>query len=385
MNAVGQAVGRGVAWHSQIGIPVRNLWALLIYASDLARFLDRFDATAEDDAELPDLLGRLLISVVERRLHRSLSRGYQAKENVLSRVRGRIDWLETQTDLLLRRGRIACRYGELTHDTPRNRLVRMALEAMQIRVSRGDLAASCGRLARDLQLAGVSACRPSRAEISRDQIGRHDDDDRMMVKVAELALDLVLPSETAGKGRLTRLDRDELLLRRIFEKAVAGFYRHELHGRDGWSVRPQATLRWQAELPTSGLMPLLPSMAADIVLQHEQSRRIVLDTKFTSIITSRPYGGAGFKSAHLYQIYAYLRSQAGCGDLLAEQAEGILLHPALDRHLDEAVTIQGHRMRFVTVDLTSSTKEMRAALLDLVYKGHHQPADHSAAALACQR
>lgn len=29
-------------------IPVRNLWLLLLYASDLARFGDRFDAAVEE-------------------------------------------------------------------------------------------------------------------------------------------------------------------------------------------------------------------------------------------------------------------------------------------------------------------------------------------------
>lgn len=339
---------------------------LLIYASDLADFLDRFDAEADDEAELPDLLARLLTVVVERRIRRSLSRGYRPRRDALARVRGRIDWLGTETGLLLQRGRVMCRYENLTQDTPRNRLVRAALEAMQDRVRDGALATSCGRLAHVLEQAGVSGLRPSRAEVSRDQIARHDGDDPFMVGVAELALDLILPSESAGNEHLTQLDRDELLLRRIFEKAVAGLYRHELHERDGWDVRAQATLRWQAELPTPGLAALLPSMAADIVLTHGPSRRIVIDTKFTSVLTARAYGGVGLKSAHLYQLYAYIRSQAGRGEQAADNAEGILLHPSLDRHIDEAVTIQGHRFRFVTVDLSQPSADLRDALLEIV-------------------
>lgn len=353
-------------WRSHVGIPVRNLWMLLVYASDLARFLDRFDTHLDDDAELPDLLARLLIMVVERRLRRSLSRGYRAKSEDLARVRGRIDWLTTETGMLLQRGRVACRFEELTHDTPRNRLVRAALEAMRSRLGNRLLANDCGRLARELHQMGVSTGRPTRSEISRDQIARHDDDDRMMVKVAELALDLVLPGEGTGVERATRLDHDEELLRRIFEKAVAGFFRHELHGKDGWRIQSQAGLYWQAEEPTPGIAALLPSMAADIVLQQGQSRRIILDTKFASIVTARRYGGESLKSAHLYQLYAYLRSQAGRGDTLADRAEGLLLHPALDHHVDEAVTIQGHRVRFLTIDLTGSMSQLRAALLDAV-------------------
>jgi 5-methylcytosine-specific restriction enzyme subunit McrC len=57
-------------------IPVRNLWLLLLYASDLARFGDRFDAAVEESPDLPDLVARLLCFAVEHRLRRNLSRGY---------------------------------------------------------------------------------------------------------------------------------------------------------------------------------------------------------------------------------------------------------------------------------------------------------------------
>ena len=339
---------------------------LLVYAAGLAEFLDRFDAEIDEAAELPDLLARFLTVVVERRLRHSLSRGYRPKFELLARVRGRIDWLGTETGLNLQRGRIMCRFEELTQDTPRNRLVRAALEAMQGRVGDRELAAACGRLARELMQGGVSAGRPSRTELSRDQIARHDADDRLMVAVANLALDTVLPSEASGDAHLTRLDRDERRLRLIFEKAVAGLYRHELHGREGWRVRQQASLTWQAELPTPGLMTLLPSMEADIILDRGSSSRTVIDTKFTSIITHGHFGNEGLKSAHIYQLYAYLRSQTGGGDALADTANGILLHPSLDRHVDEAVTIQGHRLRFVTIDLSMSSSDIRTTLLDIV-------------------
>lgn len=358
-------VGAGATWRSHVGIPVRNLWMLLVYAADLAEFQEAIDSDVDGDAELADLLARLLVVVVERRLRRSLSRGYEDRREALSRVRGRIDWLETEAGMLLRRGRVMCRYQDLTHDTPRNRLVRAALEAAACRVRDFRVVKDCRRMARLLAQAGVAEGRPSRTEMSRDQLARHDGDDRLMVAVARLALDLVLPSETAGEGAMTRLQRDEALLRSIFEKAVAGLYRHELHGRDGWTISPQKTLHWQAERATAGLEDRLPTMAADIVLQRGP-RRIILDTKFTNALKPRQHGGFGFDSAHIYQLYAYLRSQDGAGDAAADATEGVLLYPAIDEVLDEAVTIQGHRLRFVTVDLSAPSAALRESLLDVV-------------------
>lgn len=335
---------------------------LLVYAADLAGFLDRADTDVDEETELPELLAILLATVVERRLRRSLSRGYRMTSAALPRVRGRIDWLATESGSLLQRGLVACRFEELTNNTPRNRLVRAALERMATVVPKPELSRRCGALARTLATHGVGDKRPTRSEVSKDQVARHETEDRLMVAVATMALDFLVPSEAAGEVHLTRLDRDERLLRRIFEKAVAGFYRHELAGSR--RVRVQLGLNWDTAAPTPGLTALLPGMQADVVLE-DGKRRTVIDTKFTDILTTRPYGGESFKSPHLYQMYAYLRSQAGRGNAQADTAEGVLLHPSLDRHVDESVTIQGHRIRFTTVDLARSGMDVRARLLEI--------------------
>ncbi|MCC5975574.1 MAG: hypothetical protein JJT81_16195, partial [Rubellimicrobium sp.] len=111
-------------------IPLRNIWLLFLYAADLVRFRDRFDSEVEAARDLPDLVARLLVHTVEERLRRNLSRGYRPRAEVLSRVRGRIDMLETSTRRLLDRGVVACRYEAHTMDTPRNRLVKAALERL---------------------------------------------------------------------------------------------------------------------------------------------------------------------------------------------------------------------------------------------------------------
>src|SRR5687768_11771593 len=95
-------------------IPIRNLWLLLVYASGLARFRDRFDAEVDESPDLPSLLARLLILIVERRLRRNLSRAYEPRRAVLGRVRGRIDILDTFAHDRLRLGQVTCRFEDLT-------------------------------------------------------------------------------------------------------------------------------------------------------------------------------------------------------------------------------------------------------------------------------
>ena len=114
-------------------------------------------------------------------------------------------------------------------------------------------------------------------------------------------------------------------------------------------------------------MPSSPQMRADTVLDHTASgRRIIIDTKFTSVLKPGNYRTQTLASPHIYQIYAYLRSQEGLGDPLAEKASGILLYPAVNCSVDESVDIQGHNIRFATVNLDANPGEIRHRLLELI-------------------
>lgn len=369
MNALPHSVDGETAWTSQVGIPVRNLWLLLVYAADLAQFRERFDGLAEESADLPELLARLLCLVVERRLHQNLTRAYVPRAATLNRVRGRIDWLKTDTGMLLQRGQVACQFEDLTYDTPRNRLVRAALLSMSARMGASKPARECRILARQLEELGVSETRPSRSEMARERISRHDAEDRLMITIAELALDLILPGEMAGSTSATRLDRDEILLRRIFEKAVAGICVHEMHGREGWKVFPQKGLLWDVLEPTDGFANWLPTMSADVVLERsrpdEVPQRVIIETKFANALTLNAYQAERFKSGHLYQLYAYLRTQADKGGAALSASEGVLVYPVLDKQIDEWAVIQGHRVRIATIDLRGHADAIKSRVLDL--------------------
>ncbi len=352
-------------------IPVRNLWLLMLYASDLARMGSEFNAIVEKDIDdLPDLVARLLADSVERRLRRNLTRGYHQREMVLTRVRGRISVLETEARQLLSRGQVFCRFEELTGDTPRNRLVRAALDLMVRFVQNDDLRQRCRALTSRLANVGVGEERPSRAELARDQVGRNESPDRFMVALARLAFDLALPTEDSGPTALVQPDREETWVRRLFEKAVLGFARVELEPQ-GWSVRGSVPLNWQVSSQSEGLAEFLPGMVTDIVLDPPNGgRRIVIDTKFTSIITRGRFDNAKFKSMYLYQMYAYLRSQEGC-ETLWQNASGLFLHPAINQRVRESVVIQNHLIAFETVDLSGPVVSVRNDLRKTLL-GQHQ-------------
>ncbi len=108
-------------------------------------------------------------------------------------------------------------------------------------------------------------------------------------------------------------------------------------------------------------------MRTDIVLEDEgEQKRIVIDTKFNAILKKGYFRDETLRSGYLYQIYAYLRSQEAACDPLSLRASGLLLHPAIKDTVDESVMIQGHEIRFATVDLGASGSDIRRRLLEVV-------------------
>lgn len=355
----------GIVVTGQTEIPVRNLWLLMIYASRLYQDHDQLSAGSveENPDSLLDVVTDILATAVERRLLRGLGRRYVTRHAELPRVRGRIDLLSTERRGLLQRGQIACRFDELSVDDPRNRLLHTALVIAARHVVSPELERRCRILTTTLVQYGVSPRLITRQEASAVSLGRNDTLDIEAVHAARLILDMAVPAED-GAGRSGRAPvRDIDALRRLYEQAVRGFYRATLP--TPWTVAPgERIYSWPAVDATPGLGSVLPRMRLDTLLERPD-RRIVVETKFTDALKVGQYGMPRLNRNHVFQLYAYVQSQHGT-DELSLITEGVLLYPTVNQALDESATIQGHRYRYLSVDLAGTTTQIRKCLLSVV-------------------
>ena len=347
----------------------------MLYASDLYRELPRAQSVdVEDDPdELPNLVANLLTHAVERRMRRNLSFGYRHRRVDLNCVRGRIDLLRTERHQLLQKGKVACSFQDLTVDTSRNRFVKAALNLLHRVVKKDSIARRCRNVAATMERAGVSGdAAHSNRRRPRPPLSRLQRDDWRMLAAARLAFDLALPTEDIGAHHLATPDRDEYWARRLFERAVSGFYHVELCPRR-WSVFHGRRIDWQIDAQSPRIDDVLPSMQTDIVLERSRTdaphvglHRIVIDTKFTSILKKGHRRDQTLASEYIYQMYAYLRSQERTADPLSFESTGILLHPSVGEDFNEYATIQGHEIRFATVDLAADSHTIRSHLRRIV-------------------
>lgn len=186
-----------------------------------------------------------------------------------------------------------------------------------------------------------------------------------MIATADLLLSLAIPTTDEGGKLLPAPDMDERYLRVLFERACVGFFRLRLEPQ-GWKVNHNSPLKWDTSFMSSGMGAILPGMELDIELVHHDltgpgRRRVVIDTKFTTITKMNQYGNLKLRSGYIYQIYAYLMSQEASET--DPKSEGLMLHPVVGERVDEEVVIQGHRIRFATVDLAADSATLAEQLL----------------------
>ena len=353
-------------------IPIRNIWVLMLYACELTPELLRSNKNYDNEERdnIPNLVAEFLVTMIKKRLQRNLSFGYQEKNENLSRVRGRINLLKTERGRLLSKGQVSCHYEELTIDTKKNRFVLAALDRIsdKIIIDRPrdtELKKTCKLICAGLKRMGVKLIEPSKSDISSIQISRNDREDRAMITAAKLVFNFNLPNQDDNGLFMYSPKRDDEWLRRIFENAVRGFYKFSIENH--WKLNEKRRLKWPYTSyrgrDVDAIFP--PTMEVDMILDNKaQNKRIVIDTKFNSLLTSNRQGEEKVRSGYIYQMYAYLRTQED-NSSMDRNAMGVLLHPVVEKPIDEIVSIQGHPIRVLTVNLTASTREMKRQLLEV--------------------
>ena len=347
-------------------IPVRNAWYLLLYAWDMAQWRGRWPECTEGAPKLLGLLARILAAATRDLLKRQLGRSHMVNRETIRGIRGRVDFAGSLKRLTFEQAAAHCVFPELNIDTPKNRILRATLHRLaadpRLKHVKSDEEANLRHELRALvrALEGIPLVPISLADFSRLQLGRNDRDYTVPIAICALVRRMEMPTEEAGDHMLTALLRDEITFHLLFERFVRNFYRLTLKDHEvGRKI-----LEWHDELGCS----IVPSMETDITIVEKQPpyRRLIIDTKYsTTTLAVTQRGVAKFKSENLYQLYAYLRTQEQESEA-HRYAQGMLLYPTTSQDLNEAMSVQGHRICVSTVNLSKEWETIEARLLALV-------------------
>ena len=251
--------------------------------------------------DLLELLIRLFAERLLIAVRRGLPRRYLAHEEDLARLRGRLDIKRQFTHLAVRPDRLACRFGELSVDTPLNRVLKAAVSRL----------AGLARSAENSRRLGELAARFEPVRNSPDPLGEPVRLDRTntafhdLHRLARLFLSREWQSTTAGRATGFSL---LFPMNTLFEAFIGRSLRRALAPRpvDLQHQRHHALIGRDGEEHDEGFFALRP----DVVVHEPDSRPIVLDTKWKRLTPWQPghEKTMGIAQADIYQMLAYARA-----------------------------------------------------------------------------
>ena len=328
----------------------RALVHMIAVAHDLKVADAELAALATQRHDLLEIVIGLFVQKLSAAVRRGLPRRYIGQEDDLSMLRGRLNVVRQFTQLAVRPDVLACRYDELSEDTPLNRVLKAAVKRLA-GVTRSDAnARRLVELAARFEFVGDSAY-PLRERVNRDRTNTafHD-----LYQWARFFLAGDWQATTGGRAPgFPLLFRMNVLFEEFIGKSlqrVLGRNRVGLQKRSVYALRDAAG---------NDLFNLQP----DVLIDAKSGRPIVLDTKWKKLKPKkRPK--LGVRESDVYQMLVY----AG-----AHRAKRVILlypwHKALGLGIARwsAQGPEGERIPFdiATVDV-GSPKTVPAALRTIV-------------------
>ena len=342
-----------------MAIPIQNIYYMFCYAWGHFPAGSQIDVGGEVSPDLKNLFAQALVRGTNHLLRRGLDRHYVQRGEDTKHPRGRIEFGETIKRSLRRTGRLHCLVDELDADILANQIIKTTVSRLR-RLDeidpniRHDLAVLIRRL------EGISEIRLTRSDFRRVQLRSNNAFYRFLIRLCELLYDALLPVKGGQGYRFDDLLKDEVRMSAVFEAFVRNFYLHEQTKYRLGSRR----IEWDVDWASEDARSILPSMENDIRLDSPDET-IVIDTKYYKGALVPHYQRDILRSAHLYQIFAYVRNLAP--RLGSDRAlRGILLYPAVGDKLDAEMSVQGHPIRIYTINLDQEWQHIHRDLIDLL-------------------
>ena len=315
-------------------IPIQNVYYLLLYAWDALEQSDTEAIAADPETHVLDLLASVLNHGIDRVLRQGLHRAYLSRQETIPGVRGKLNVSATVKADLLRRAQAVCEFDELSHDVLHNRILKTTLHRL-LRTNGLD-----ARLREPLRgtwhrLHEVAEIPLTDRTFRQVQFHRNNRLYRFLLDVCRFLHDYLIPNERTGQFTFRNFLRDKRRMRVLFEKFIRNFYRH--HAKGYTSVETES-LRWEDTTGFPQDLALLPRMRTDVTLRRP-GLALVIDAKYYRETLQEYWDHATIRSAHLYQLFTYLKNTALKTELDTE-VEGLLIYPLTTRQIDVTVRIK---------------------------------------------
>ena len=332
-------------------IPIRNIYYLLCYAWNKLEESELVDVCAEDESDLLNLLGRVLLTGTKTLLKRGIDRQYLSENEVYQGIKGKVNMTDSLRKNLFSKGLSICEFDELSADILPNQILKTTLQNL---IQIPSISPVLKQEIRTIiyHLYEVSQIVLTDTIFHQVQINRSNSFYVFLLNISELIHKNLLVNEETGNFQFKDFLRDERQMARLFEEFIRNFYKIEIPEAQVF----REDLRWKMAGDTH---QFLPKMQTDISIKINE-RKFIIDAKYYQETLQKYYDSEKIHSQNLYQIFAYLKNQDD------ELAEGILIYPTVQQSLSLAYTHDGHTIRVETLNLNQEWQGIKTDLLGIV-------------------
>jgi 5-methylcytosine-specific restriction enzyme subunit McrC len=278
---------------------IKNIYYMLAYAYHTLNPYGYKDIETESFDNIHDLFAAIMARGMSAQLKRGLHREYTEAMGMLATVRGRIEIEKSFPPISRHERRIVCSYDELTENCLFNRILKTAAFLLL----RQDDVKDNNRYALKSVLkyfSSVDSIEPVFIKWKSFRFQHNNYSYHMLMGICYLILHDMLLTETPGKQKLMSFIDDQRISR-LYEKFILEYFKRHY---PFYNAAPKM-IEWD----TNDKNSYLPSMQTDVYLSDKKAgKRLIIDAKYYRNIFLRYYGNDILHSAHLYQIYSYVKN-----------------------------------------------------------------------------
>lgn len=338
-------------------IPLKNIYYMLSYAFQVLTEAGYKKVSTEEFENTGDLFAAILIRGIELQIKRYLNREYIIERDSLSTIRGKVEINDSINSLSFLKNRLVCSYDEFSIDSYMNRILKstvLVLVKSDISLERKN------KLKRLMQyFTPVSTIDLHRINW-QIHYTKNNQTYRMLMGICYLTINGLLQTQQDGTVKLMDF-LDKQRMSHLYEKFLLEYYKKHFP-----ELSPSSSkIAWQLDDDNDFL---LPNMKSDIYLQ-KGNVVLIIDAKYYSHSLQEYFDKVSVKSAHLYQIFTYVKNkEEELKDVEDHKVVGILLYAKTSDEIQPNSDYQmsGNKISIKNLDLNCNFEKIKHQLNQII-------------------
>lgn len=283
------------------GIFIKNIYYMLSYAFQILKQGDYENVAAEQFEKIHDLFAAILARGVSRQMKQGLYREYVPVKEDLSVMRGKLNINGTMNLQMQRKRQLSCEFDEFSEDNIYNQILKTTIDRL---VRADDVAAERRQSLKKLLVffGNVKLIQPDYIAWNKIIYQRNNRNYELLLNICYFILNGMLQTTENGEYKLLAFSDEHM--ERLYERFILEYYRQH-HAE----LNPSAQhIKWNlTEEPDNAMIQFLPDMRTDITLKKD-GKTLIIDAKYYGKAMIQNFDKSTLRSAHLYQIFAYVRN-----------------------------------------------------------------------------